>query len=106
MSETLTSEDARSLVLLCRAGELYEIEKWIAAGKSIRTPPQIKKTPLHVAMELGFHSLIELLVRHEDNQAAKNQALSEAVSRRRLDIVELRRDRYPWLAVRAVPAKL
>ena len=73
-SEFLSPDDARLLVGLCRAGKLYEIEKWIASGKSLRTPPQIKKTPLHVAMDLGFHSLIELLVRHEDSQAAKNGA--------------------------------
>jgi hypothetical protein len=88
-SEVLSPDDAKVLVGLCRAGKLYEIEKWIASGKSLRTPPQIKKTPLQVAMDLGFHSLIELLVRHEDSRAAKNQALSEAVSRRRLDVVEL-----------------
>ena len=88
-SEFLSPDAAKLLVGLCRAGKLYEIEKWIASGKSLRTPPQIKKTPLQVAMDLGFHSLIELLVSHEDSRAAKNQALSEAVSRRRLDVVEL-----------------
>lgn len=88
-SEFLSPDDAKFLVGLCRAGKLYEIEKWIAAGKSIRAPPQIKKTPLKVAIDLGFHSLIELLVRNEGSQAAKDRALSDAVSRRRLDLVEL-----------------
>jgi hypothetical protein len=60
--EVLTSEDAKVLIAFCRAGKLYEIEKWIASGKSIRTPPEIKKPPLHVAIALGFHSLVELLV--------------------------------------------
>lgn len=89
MSETLSPEDGKLLLALCRAGRLYDIEKWIASGKSIRTPPQIKKTPLQVAIDLGFHSLIELFVRHEDSQVAKNQALAEVVSGRRLDLIEL-----------------
>jgi hypothetical protein len=89
MSEPLSPEDAKLLIGLCRAGKLYEIEKWIAAGKSLRTPPHIKKTPLQIAIELGFHRLIELLVRHEDSQAAKDLALSEAVSGRKLELVEL-----------------
>ena len=42
MSETLTSEDAKSLLHLCRAGRLYEIEKWIASGKSIQTPAEVR----------------------------------------------------------------
>lgn len=40
-------------------------------------------------MDLGFHSLVELLIRHEDSGEAKNDALAEAVSNRRLDLVQL-----------------
>lgn len=89
MSEFLTPEDAKVLIALCRSGKLYEIEKWIASGRSIRTPPQVKATPLEVAIDIGFHSLIELLARNEDCLQNKNRALSEAVSRRRLDLVQL-----------------
>jgi hypothetical protein len=89
VSDLLKLEDAKALIALCRAGTLYEIEKWIASGKSIRTPPQTKKTPLQVAIDLGFHSLIELLARNEDSQTAKDRALSDAVARRRLDLVHL-----------------
>jgi ankyrin repeat protein len=89
LSELLTLDEAKELIALCRAGKLYEIEKWIAVGKSIRTPPQMKKAPLQVAIDTGFHSLIELLVRKEDSQTAKNRALSDAVTRRRLDLVQL-----------------
>jgi ankyrin repeat protein len=89
MSELLTLEDAKALIALCRAGKLYEIEKWITSGKSIQTPPEVRKTPLHVALDSGFHSLVELLARNESRQEAKNQALSFAVSEKRLDFVEL-----------------
>jgi ankyrin repeat protein len=89
MSELLTSEESKGLIALCRAGKLYEVDKWITSGKSIQTPPEIRKTPLHIAIDLGFHSLVELLARHESRQEAKNQALSHAVSEKRLDFVEL-----------------
>lgn len=87
--EFLTTEDSKLLVALCRAGKLYEIEKWIASGRSIRTVPQMRRTPLQVAIDLGFHSLIELLARNENSQVTKNKALAEAVERRRLDVVQL-----------------
>jgi ankyrin repeat protein len=87
--ERLTSEEAKGLLHLCRTGRLYEIEKWIASGLSIHTPPEIRRTPLHIAIDSGFHSLVELLARHESRQEAKNQALSHAVSEKRLDFVEL-----------------
>ena len=89
MPEQLTSEEAKSLLELCRAGRLYEVEKWITSGKSIQTPGEVRKTPLHIAIESGFHSLVELLARHEGRQEAKNQALCFAVSEKRLDFVEL-----------------
>ncbi len=73
----------------CRAGRLYEIESWIASGKSTRTPPTVKKVPLLIAIDLGFHSLVELLVRNESCQEVTDKALSDAVSRRRLDVVQL-----------------
>lgn len=81
MPEPLTIEEGKLLLGLCRAGKLYEIERWIASGKSLRTPRDVKKTPLQVAIDLGFHSLIELLVRNEDSQEEKDKALSEGGGR-------------------------
>jgi ankyrin repeat protein len=89
VAEHLTSEEAKNLLHLCRAGRLYEVEKWIASGKSIQTSADVRKTPLHIAINSGFHSLVELLARHEGRQEAKNQALSFAVSEKQLDFVEL-----------------
>jgi hypothetical protein len=87
--EPLTSEDAKSLLDLCRAGKLYEVERWIGSGKSICARCGLKRTPLFVAIDLGFHSLVELLVRNEGSQEEKNKALHTAVSKRRIDLVRL-----------------
>jgi len=89
MPEPLSLEEAKGLIALCRAGKLYEVEAWIASGKSIQIPPAIKKGPLQIALETGFHSLIVLLLRNETDQAAKNSALRSAVSKRDLELVQL-----------------
>jgi ankyrin repeat protein len=81
------------VVLLCRTGRLYDLEKWIASGKSLEPPATVKrgrqKSLLEIAVETGFHSLIELIAKHETNQSSKDAALAQAVSNRRLDLVEL-----------------
>jgi hypothetical protein len=89
MTEDLSPEDAKRLVALCAAGRLYAVDEWIQAGKFLNVPPELKKTPLRVAMSTGFHSLIELLLRHEAMQQAKNDTLRQAIERRRPDLAEL-----------------
>ena len=89
MVETLTQEEAKALAYLCRTGRLYEVEKWIASGKPLRIPPDFKKTILQITLETGFHSLVELVARREDDQAVKDAALRYAVSQAQMDVVEL-----------------
>ena len=89
MPDPLTPEEAKNLLGLCRAGNLYDVEKWMASGKSLHMPSGIKKTPLAVAIDLGFHSLVELLSRHETSQEVKNKGLSDAVTAKRLDLAQL-----------------
>jgi len=89
MTEVLSHEEARSFIRLCETGRLYAIEEWIRAGRPILVPKDFRKTPLRVALKTGFHSLIELLLRHEDNPHIKNDFLKEALQIRRRDLVEL-----------------
>ncbi len=88
MSEVLTREESQKLIKLFQSGRLYEIRDWIAAGKPLQTAPEIKKTLLSVAIKTGFHSLVETVAPYE-TQEARNQGLADAVSQRRLDLVEL-----------------
>lgn len=83
------TEEGKELARLCRTGRLYDIEKWIAAGKSVDIPVDRHKTLLRIAVETGFHSLIELIAKHETNQDTKNSALWDAISLKRLDIAEV-----------------
>jgi hypothetical protein len=89
MADILTSEESKVLLELCRTGRLYDVEKWIASGKSLRVPAECKKAVLQIALKTGFHSLIELVVRNETDQAVKNAALRYAVARVQLDFVQL-----------------
>jgi ankyrin repeat protein len=85
----LNLEESRVLLALCRAGKLYEIERWIASGKPVVTAQSIKKAPLITAVETGFHSLVELLGRNESRQEQKDKALAHAVGKRRLDLIQV-----------------
>jgi hypothetical protein len=70
MTTILSAEEARALIALCAAGRLYEVETWIRAGRSLAVPAGARKTPLSVAISTGFHSLVELLLRHAESQEA------------------------------------
>jgi hypothetical protein len=71
-------ENAEQLLRLCREGRLFELQAWVAAGKSLSVSPHYRQTPMRVALNTGFHSLIEFLLQHEENQSAKDDVLSQA----------------------------
>ena len=79
---SLTIEESKALLALCRAGKLYDIERWISVGKPIIIDPSLRKTALLTAMETGFHSLVELLARHEQRQEQKDRALADCAYRK------------------------
>src|SRR5580704_8802948 len=55
----------KELVRFCRAGRLYELEKWILHGKPLDISGVRKrgrqKSLLEIAVETGFHSMVELI---------------------------------------------
>ena len=89
MSNPLSAAEAKELIRLCEAGRLYEVEAWIRAGRSLTVPGEVRKTPLRVAISTGFHSLVELLLRHEESQKVKNDALRLALMLDRPPFIEL-----------------
>jgi hypothetical protein len=90
-TKTLGGEQARELLGLCRTGRLYDLEKWIASGNSLQLPPSKNrsKTLLELVVEIGFHSLVELIAKQDQDQPPKNAALRLAVVNRRIDLVQL-----------------
>lgn len=89
MSNPLSFPGAKDLIRLCETGRLYEVDAWIRAGRSLTVPSEVRKTPLSVAIATGFHSLIELLLRHEESQQVKNDALRLALQLDRPAFIEL-----------------
>ena len=71
-------EDADRILRLCREGRLFELQAWVAAGNTLTVPAHYRQSPLHVALETGFHSVIEFLLQHEDRQSVKDDVLKQA----------------------------
>lgn len=88
-SSVLPEGKAREFIRLCRLGKLYDVEAWINAGTSLTVPADFKISPLEVAVETGFHSLVFLLARNEGQQQVKNKALQKATELRRLELIEI-----------------
>jgi hypothetical protein len=95
MTRADTYDEIKPLVDLCKAGRLFDVQKWIDAGKPVN-PPDVptrgnrKKIPLEVSIDRGFHSLVQVLL----NGGAEMKdygynALEHALDKRRLDIVKL-----------------
>jgi hypothetical protein len=92
-----TREEIAPLIALCRAGRLFDVQAWIAEGKPVNPPPQPTKgarirSPLDVALETGFHSIVEVLLRAGAEQyplSGYDSPVSRALQARRLDIIEL-----------------
>lgn len=85
----IPSPEADHVLRLCREGRLFELERWIADGHSIEMPSDYKQSPLRIAIQAGFHSLVELLLRHETSQATKDEVLATAIRLDQTPIVEL-----------------
>lgn len=95
INQAQTYEEIAPLVSLCKAGRLFEVQTWISAGRPVNPPEPIdkkprKKSPLEIAIELGFHSLVQLLL---DGGASPEEPryspLSHALTKRRFDLIEL-----------------
>jgi hypothetical protein len=84
-------DDLKELCGLCRAGKLFAVQRWIREGKRSRMPEEnFSTSPVRIAIEQGFHSLVEVLL--QDNVLSKdekNEWLARAVDSRNLDVVEL-----------------
>ena len=95
MKQASTYEEINPLIDLCKAGKLFEVQDWISAGKPINSPslPEKgarKKSPLQVAIDCGFHSLVQVLLeRGAAIEEPRYNAMEHSISKRRLDFVEL-----------------
>jgi hypothetical protein len=89
-------DEIRPLVELCKAGKLFEVQAWIASGKPVNPPPppskgNRSKTPLEIAIDRGFHSLVEVLLQGGAAFETEgwNCPINTALRMRRFDMVKL-----------------
>lgn len=82
------NDPIRELCRLCRVGKLFAVEDWCRAGKPIQ--PSVfhhAYWPVGIAIEKGFHSLLEVFLRNGAPPDART--LWSAVRWRRREMVEL-----------------
>jgi len=95
MKQAITYEEIIPLIDFCKMGKLFEVQAWISAGKPVNPPHPAdkkvrKKSPLQIAIDAGFHSLVELLLQGGAAlEEARYSPLAHAVEKRRLDLVVL-----------------
>lgn len=81
-------DPALDFCCLCREGRLYEAEAWLKAGKPAQLAHKnIRCTPLGIAIDRGFHSLVRVLLQHGFAPTPKHLAF--AVRKGHVGIVEL-----------------
>lgn len=90
------ADEIRPLLELCKLGQLFDVQEWIASGKPINAPPipakgRRCKTPLDYAIAAGFHSLAQVLL---ENGAVIEpdgyySPMNRALEMRRFDLVKL-----------------
>jgi hypothetical protein len=89
-------EEIQPLIELCKAGKLFEIQEWIAAGKVVNSPIYAshrasRRSPLEIAVERGFHSLVNVLLKGGAaiEGTGYDGPVEKALDMRRLDLIQL-----------------
>jgi hypothetical protein len=95
MTQAQSYDELRPLITLCKAGRLFDVQNWIANGKPVNLPsthPKGGRTkgPLEIAIESGFHSLVQVLLEGgAETEDHRYSALVHVLSKKRLDLMEL-----------------
>lgn len=86
----LTEDEHNELLWLCRNGMLFEVQDWLDSGKSTLRPEEKRTSALISAAEMGFHSLVKVLLqRGEFEMVEKERALREACTRGSFEVAKV-----------------
>ena len=95
MLRAMTLEELEPFQTLCRHGRLFEVQEWVRQGKPVALPENVSsrssvRNPLRIAMNAGFHSLVQVLLEAgAPHQEGNYNALEHAVDLRRPDLAEI-----------------
>lgn len=99
----MSTPSNEELCHLCRDGKLFAVEDWFKRGGQPELSPKPRRNwGMGIAIEKGFHSLVEVLLRN--GVPADGTTLWEAVRQRRHAIVELLLERGADLKSVPVPS--
>ncbi len=84
-----SDEESAGLRSIVKAGRFLEVQEWIASGHPICFPASRKQAALEIAVEQGFHSMVELLASAWPDPRSLNHSLHLAVNNKRADLVQL-----------------
>ena len=89
-------DEIMPLIDLCKRGHLFEVQEWIAAGKPVNLPyndPKCQRllSPLEIAIDNGFHSLVAVLLEGGAIQEPEGWGMPvyRAIRQKRMDLIEL-----------------
>jgi len=83
-------DDLKQLCGLCREGKLFAVQDWITTGRRYQpSAGHWRTTPFAVAIQTGFHSLVELLLRAGIEQSERDLALRRAIEDRKFELAKL-----------------
>lgn len=89
-------EEIVPLIDLCKKGRLFEVQNWIAEGKPVNLPCDDPKgrrlhSPLEIAIDMGFHSLVIVLLDGGAIQEPEGwgSPIHMAIRQKRRDLIEL-----------------
>lgn len=88
-------EELVPLIKLCKAGRLFDVQDWIGQGHPVNPPPPAEYghpwTPLEVAIDQGFHSLVQVLLEGGALQEPVGvfSPMNRVLRARRMDMIEL-----------------
>lgn len=95
MAKKPASDELDPLRQMCKEGRLFDVQEWIKAGhpvvlKNLPPPGRRRMAPMLIAIDRGFHSLVQVLLEGGVPVKAEDyHALHYAVQTKRKDIVSL-----------------
>lgn len=81
--------DIKEFRSLIKTGKLFAVQNWIAEGKRISAPEIYWETPLQLAVETGFHSMIELFLKLNPDKDALDRAINYATGVGNFEVIKL-----------------
>lgn len=95
MATKRDNDELEPLRRMCHQGRLFDVQQWIKAGnpvalKELPPPRRRRNGPLCIAIDHGFHSLVQVLLEGGTPiEEGRYHALHHAVQLRRRDLVTL-----------------